>query len=140
LSSPEAAAVCATPSPPVMTHGVFGGCTPVAITCVSSLAAVVSASPLSPVSMTGVFAFLHGAPNAMSCTSSPAAIVSTILFAPQRISVRFGLPLPTAANWMSSGSGRRVADAVGTGVDHGRVLLARARRDLLLIGQRHTRE
>jgi hypothetical protein len=121
-----------------MTHGVFGGCTPVAITCVSSLAAVVSASPLSPVSMTGVFAFLHGAPNAMSCTSSPAAIVSTILFAPQRISVRFGLPLPTAANWMSPAAA--VRDAVGTRVDHGRVLLTRARRDLLLIGQRDTRE
>src|SRR5262245_61334041 len=38
------------------------------------------------------------------------------------------------------GSGRRVADAVGTGVDHGRVLLARARRDLLLIGTREAGE
>ena len=38
------------------------------------------------------------------------------------------------------GSGRRVADAVGTRVDHSRVLLARARRDLLLIGERDTGE
>src|SRR4029077_14230620 len=38
------------------------------------------------------------------------------------------------------GSGRRVADAVGTGVDHGRVLLARARCDLLLIGKRDAGE
>src|SRR5262249_6448315 len=39
-----------------------------------------------------------------------------------------------------AGSGRRIADAVGTGVDDGRVLLARARGDLLLIGERDSRE
>src|SRR5262249_57360094 len=39
-----------------------------------------------------------------------------------------------------AGSGRRIADAVGAGVDHGRVLLTRARGDLLLIVERDSRE